>query len=124
MRPLSLVVLVIAVGAAAQVAAQADVPPPTRYLELVNRARDSVVSLAIAPAGAGMFRDMPIGAPLRGGGASTTLEVDGGNCVYDFRMVFRNGRSAIYRDVDVCRYRSLHVRPLPRAATDGRVDKE
>ena len=79
MRPLSLVVLVIAVGAAAQVAAQADVPPHTRYLELINRARDSVVSLAIAPAGAGPFRDIPNGAPLRGGGASTTHEVEGGN---------------------------------------------
>ncbi|KRA74279.1 hypothetical protein ASD78_12360 [Lysobacter sp. Root667] len=124
MRPLSFVVLVIAVGAATQVAAQANVQPHTRYLELINRARDSLVSLAIAPAGGETFRELPIGEPLRGGGASTTLEVDGGNCVYDFRMVFRDGRAAIYRDIDVCRYRSLHVRPLPRVATDGRLDQE
>jgi hypothetical protein len=123
MRPFRFVVLVIAIGAAAQAAAQANVQPHSHYLELINRARDSLVSLAIAPAGGEAFREMPIGEPLRGGGASTTLEVDGGNCVYDFRMVFHNGRTAVYRDVDVCRYRSLHIRPLPRAATGGRSDE-
>ena len=44
-----------------------------RYLDLINRAHDSVTSLEVAPAGSDAFQKKPLGAPLRGGGDSTTI---------------------------------------------------
>ena len=87
--------------------------PATRYLELSNRAHDSLTALAIAEPGSDAFRDLPLGAPVRGGGDSTTLQLAGDACRYDLRFTFRNGRSMIYRDVDVCAHR-VSIRPLPR----------
>lgn len=101
------------VVALAACATLVDATPRTRYLELVNRANDSVTSVAIADAGADAFRAMPLGEPLRGGGEAITVEVAAERCRYDFRFTFRDGRSAIYRDVDVCRYRGFHIRRLP-----------
>ena len=90
--------------------AHAYAEPATRYLELVNRAHDSIVSLAIADEGSEAFRDLPIEAPLRGGGNATTLAISGEVCRYDIRVSFRGGRSLLYKGVDVCRYRALRVR--------------
>ena len=87
--------------------------PATRYLELSNRAHDSLTALAIAEPGGKVFRDVPLGAPVRGGGDATTLRLSGDSCRYDLRFTFRNGRSMIYRDVDVCAHR-VSIRPLPR----------
>lgn len=84
---------------------------PTRYFDLVNAAHDSVTSLAVAPAGSGAFRDIDIGAPLRGGLTSTTVQIPDEGCLRDFRVVFRDGRALIYRDIDVCRYRQLRLTP-------------
>lgn len=87
----------------------------TRYLELINRAHDSVTTLAVAAAGGDAFREIDLGAPLRGGGGSSTVEVPGEGCRYDFRFGFRDGRSLVYRNVDVCRARALRIRPMSRA---------
>ncbi|RDZ28332.1 hypothetical protein [Lysobacter silvisoli] len=95
-------------------AAQADAHARTRYLELVNRARDSVVSVAVTD-GSGS-RELPIGEPLRGGGASTTLQIDGEGCRYELRVTYLDGSKQRYPDLDLCRQRSLHLRPSPRAA--------
>lgn len=104
-------VLFVAVASLAGTA-QAHAPPPARYLKLVNRAHDSIVALAVAAAGSDAFRELPIGAPLGGGGRSTTVAVAGEDCRYDVRLLFRDGRTQIYRDVDLCRYNALRVRPL------------
>lgn len=85
-----------------------------RYLDLINRAHDSVTSLEVAPAGSDAFQKKPLGAPLRGGGDSTTIEIAGENCLYDVRFKFRNGRTLVYKDVDVCGGGKLAIRPLPR----------
>lgn len=82
---------------------------PTRYFDLVNAAHDSVTSLAIAPAGSDAFRDIEFGAPLRGGLTSTTVQIPDNGCRHDFRVVFRDGRTLVYRDIDVCRYRQLRL---------------
>lgn len=87
----------------------------THYLELINRAHDSVTSLAVTAAGGDAFREIDLGAPLRGGGGSSTIEVPGEGCRYDFRFDFRDGRSLVYRNVDVCRSRALRIRPMSRA---------
>ena len=84
-----------------------------RYLDLINRAHDSVISLEVAPAGSDAFQEKPLGAPLRGGGDSTTIEIAGGSCLYDIRFQFRNGRTLVYKDVDICSGGKLAIRPLP-----------
>lgn len=90
--------------------AHAYAEPATRYLELINRAHDSIVSLAIAAEGSDAFRDLPVDAPLQGGGHATTLAISGEVCRYDIRISFRDGRSLLYKGVDICRYRGLRVR--------------
>jgi hypothetical protein len=90
--------------------AHAHAEPSIRYLELINRAHNSIVSLAIAAEGSDAFRDLPIDTPLQGGGNATTLAVAGEACRYDIRVSFRDGRSLLYKGFDVCRYRSLRVR--------------
>ncbi|KRF02083.1 hypothetical protein ASG87_11405 [Frateuria sp. Soil773] len=81
------------------------------YVELVNTAPSSVVAFAVAPAGSGDFRDVPLGkAPLQGGGVSTTIAVrDDGDCLRDFRSTFADGRTLLQRGFDVCRNRSDHL---------------
>jgi hypothetical protein len=81
---------------------------PVRYFDLVNVA-PSVTSLAIAPAGSGVFRDIEFGVPLRGGLISITLQITGDGCRHDFRVVCHDGRARFHRDVDVCRYRQLRL---------------
>lgn len=95
--------------------AHAGAEASTRYVELINRAHDSVTSLAIATAGSDQFRDKPLGAPLRGGGDSAIIEIRGDTCLYDFRFLFRNGRTLVYEGVDICHGRSLRIGPLPKA---------
>lgn len=86
----------------------------TRYFELINTGHDTVISAAAAPAGDGRFVTITID-PLRGGFHAATIEISNGHCVQDFRIGFRNGRTLLYRDVDVCRRRGLYLR-----ASDGR----
>ncbi|WP_242108260.1 hypothetical protein [Luteimonas aquatica] len=100
--------------------AHARAEPPTRYLELTNRAHDSIASLAIAAAGGDGFRELAIDAPLRGGGEAVTVAVAGEGCRYDLRVAFRDGRTRVYRDFDLCRHRGLRVLPSPRGDGRGR----
>lgn len=88
----------------------------TRYIDIVNRAHDSVTSLSVAPAGSDAFEEIPL-EPLKGGGDSATVSVDAEGCRYDFRFRFRNGKTMVYENVDVCRYGRMYIRPLP--TTDG-----
>jgi len=104
----------------AAAAAQAGAGEQTRYLDLVNRAHDSVTSLAIAPAGTDAWQDKPLGKPLQGGGDAATVEVAGQACLYDVRLLFRNGRALIYKDVDMCSGGKLSIRPLPAKETQVR----
>ena len=116
----SLIVLVLVVAVLASLpAAAAQDGPRTRYFELLNRAHDRLVALAVAPAGSDTFQARPLGEPVAGGGGSATIELPGEACVYDLRFTFGNGRSLIYGDIDVCRNRSLRIQPLPRAAAKG-----
>src|SRR5688500_814839 len=82
---------------------------PTRYFDLVNASHDSVTSLAVAPAGDRAFHEIDLGAPLRGGVTSTTVEMPEGDCVRDFRLTFADGRTLVYPGVDVCRHRQLRL---------------
>jgi len=113
MRPMRTAAFAILLAAATHANAER---APTRYFDLVNTAHDSVTSLAVAPAGSDAFREIELGAPLRGGLTSATVEIPGDGCLRDFRLVFRDGRTLVYPDVDVCRYRSLRL-----TARDGKL---
>ena len=89
----------------------------TRYVDLVNRAHDSVTSLSVAPAGSDAFEDIPLEL-LKGGGDSATVSVDAEGCRYDFRFHFSNGRTMVYENVDVCRYGKMYIRPLPTGGSE------
>ncbi|MBN6149363.1 hypothetical protein JR065_03355 [Xanthomonas sp. AmX2] len=96
-------------------AAQAQDEGRLHYLQLVNRAHDSVTSLAVAHAGSGAFRAIAAD-PLRGGGDSATVGIAGAGCRYDLRFGFSDGRTLVYKDLDVCRNVLVRIRPLPRKA--------
>jgi len=91
---------------------------PVRYLELINRAHDSLASVAVSPAGRNDFEPLTLGGPVPGGGGSATVEIAGEGCRYDFRLTFRPGRAVLYPDIDVCRHRGLRIQPLPRKEAD------
>lgn len=100
-------------------AAQAAAAEPGRYLELSNRSHDTLTSLAVAVPGSAAFREVALGAPLQGGGDAATFSLPGAACRYDLRFTFRNGRSMLYPDVDVCAHR-VRIRPLPRPQSGER----
>lgn len=112
MRPFRTVCLAASLLAVATVA-HAQGQARLHYLHLVNRAHDSVVSLAVAEAGSATFRGVPVD-PLRGGGDAATVGIAGAGCDYDLRFAFQDGRTLVYRDVDICRYGPLRIQPLPR----------
>ena len=45
-----------------------------------------------------------------------TVAVAGEGCRYDLRFTFANGRAMVYRNIDICRYSAVRIRPLPRMA--------
>ncbi|WP_407351200.1 hypothetical protein [Luteimonas sp. R10] len=90
---------------------------PKRHFDIVNAAHDSVISLSVAPAGSDAYREVALGAPLRGGLGSTTVALPSGGCLRDFRLVFRDGRTLIYPAIDICRRGRLRL-----TAKDGRQD--
>jgi len=109
MRPMRATILASLLAVAAAHANAG--PAPTRYFDLVNTSHDSVTSLAVAPAGSGAFREVALDAPLRGGLTSTTVDLAEGGCLRDLRVAFRNGRTLVYPDIDVCRNRQLRLTP-------------
>lgn len=91
-----------------------------RYLELLNRAHDSVTAVAIAAAGSGRFQPARID-PVPGGGGATTVAVADAGCRYDLQVGFGNGRSVVYADVDICRGGKLVISAMPRDARYART---
>ena len=118
MIPFRLLAVVLAAGTCA-FHLHARAGEPIRYFELVNRAHDSVTALAVAPAGSPDFRALPLRTALRGGGDATTLELAADACRLDFRFTFRDGRSALYPGIDVCRHGGLRIRALSPSARGG-----
>ncbi|HJR73436.1 MAG TPA: hypothetical protein VJ806_07330 [Luteimonas sp.] len=85
------------------------------YVELVNRAKDSVTGVSIAATGTDLYTDLPLHEPLFGGGSATTVQVAGEGCRYDFRFSFRDGRTSVYQGIDVCKASVLRIRAAPAA---------
>ena len=82
------------------------------YVDLVNTATSSIVSLEAAPAGSSHFRALRFGAaPLAGGGASATVAIRKGDegCLRDLRVGFADGRVLTHRGFDLCKYAGDHA---------------
>lgn len=86
----------------------------TRYVDLINRAHDSVTSLEFSSTESSAFQKIPLNQSLGGGGDSTTIKLEGEGCLYDLRLGFRNGRTLVYKALDACKGSRLTIRPLPR----------
>lgn len=104
-----------AVVAALLIAPAAHAAEGIRYLELLNRAHDSVTAVAIAAAGSGQFKPAAID-PVPGGGGAATVAVTDAGCRYDLQVGFGNGRSAVYSNVDVCRGGKLVISAMRKDA--------
>jgi hypothetical protein len=103
-------------GLMSTIAIQASANERTHYVDLINRAHDSVTVFATALPGSDVYRETLFGDPLRGGGESATVQFAGQNCNYDLRFTFGNGRKMVYRNVDICRYPVVRISPMPRMA--------
>ena len=91
-------------------ASQAVAADSVHYIELVNTARTSLSSFAVAAAGSGDFHEIPLGSTrLQGGGDSTTIGVSGDGCLRDFRLEFADGRVLMQKNFNVCKVRSYHT---------------
>lgn len=75
----------------------------SRHFDVVNTTFDSVVALAISPAGRDAFQDIALGQPLQGGLTSMTIDIPAGGCLRDLRVTFHGDRIRIFRHIDVCR---------------------
>lgn len=83
----------------------------TRYVYVVNDAPATMESFSLAPAGSEAWRRIEVGdRSLAPGSAGMIAIRTGGNddCLYDFKLVFRDGRALLHRDFDVCKYASYH----------------
>lgn len=85
-----------------------------RYLTLLNRAHDSVVVVEVSVQGSKAYQPRAMD-PVPGGGGSATVRLGEVGCRFDVRLQFRNGRQAVYSDVDACKGDVLVIAPLPRA---------
>ena len=117
MRPASLALFVLL---AIPAAAHAQTAGAQRPLPVINRAHDSIVAIAVAEPGGGRFREIPLDGPLHGGGNEVTVQMPVDGCRHDVRLVFRGGRSVVYKDLQTCRLASLRVDRVPRGESPPR----
>jgi hypothetical protein len=118
-RPIRLVNVLAALSllAAAGPAGAADFQPQAnsgRLFRVVNASFDSVTVMEIADASSGGYTAINLGEPLQGGRTSTTVRLPDGACGRDVRVTFRDGRRAVYPDVDICKVTGLRLLPLKR----------
>jgi hypothetical protein len=102
----------VAAIAAACPALAADYQPPTspgRLFRIVNASFDSVTALEVANKDATGYEPVDLREPLQGGLTSTSVRLPDGTCLRDVRVTFRDGRSEVYRDIDVCKANGLRL---------------
>jgi hypothetical protein len=83
--------------------------PATHHLRIVNATFDGMTGLAFAPSGSTDFEEVAMMQPLAGGLASVTVDVPPGTCRRDVRITFKNARTLLYPDMDVCRSDGLRL---------------
>ena len=78
-------------------------------LRLINATFDSVVALAVAPAGSNDFSAVALREPLQGGLNVATFHVPAGGCMRDLRIAFSDGDVATWPAIDICRSDGLRI---------------
>ena len=104
--------MALAVLASAAPAMAADRQPREqagRLFRIVNASFDSVTALEIADDSARGYQPIHLGEPLQGGLTSTTIRLPDGACLRDVRATFRDGRTEVYRAIDVCKSTGLRL---------------
>lgn len=95
------------------ISAHAAEPSPAlsraRIYTLVNATSDSMLAVALAPAGSGEFVAVPLGEPLQGGLTSTAIRISSGPCMRDVLVEFQGGRRATLSNIGVCQGSGLRV---------------
>jgi hypothetical protein len=97
------------------------VPPAVAQNQPVrvqNSAPLSATGLFLAPSGTTGWGGNLLGGQFLPPGAFLSVQLgEGGGCRFDLRMVLRDGREAVRRDVDVCAERvvAMALHPAPPA---------
>ena len=76
---------------------------------LVNRSRQVMSELYLSPSGDDSWGDDRLGDGTLAGGASKTMRLPPGECLYDLRVVFANGDANERRRLNLCDLTSLRV---------------
>ena len=76
---------------------------------LVNRGRAALTELYLSPSGDDSWGEDRMGDATLAGGASKTVRLPRGDCVYDLRVVFANGEANEKRRLNLCQITDLRV---------------
>jgi hypothetical protein len=83
------------------------------YLDIVNTASSSIVSLGVARPGSERFHAILVDSkPLQGGGASATVAIrksEDEGCIRDLRIGFADGRVLTHHDFNICKGVTYHT---------------
>jgi hypothetical protein len=91
-------------------------PVAGRLFRVVNASFDSMTGMEVADASTseGAYIAIDLGEPLQGGLTSTTVRLPDGGCRRDMHVTFRDGRSEVYRGIDVCKVTGVRLSPMNR----------
>ena len=83
----------------------------TCYVDFINDAQDSVVSVEHADAGSAAWTSVELGGPLQGGyaGQATVAFHVGQDALRDLLIEFADGKILEVTKFDVCRLHSLYI---------------
>ena len=76
---------------------------------LVNRSRAVLNELYLSPSGDDSWGEDRLGDATLAGGATKTIRLPQGECVYDIRVVFANGEASEKRRLNLCDITDLRV---------------
>lgn len=87
---------------------------PARRVEipsflLVNRGRTAMNELYLSPSGNDSWGEDRLGDGILAAGATRTIRLPAGECLYDYRVVFANGDANEKRRVDLCQIVDLKL---------------
>ena len=76
---------------------------------LVNRGRRAMNELYLSPSGNDSWGEDRLGDDILAAGATRTIRLPAGECLYDYRVVFANGDANERRRVDLCQIVDLRL---------------
>jgi hypothetical protein len=90
----------------------------TQPVRIVNNAPISATALFAMPIGSGSWSNNLLGPRTLRPGAFLPLQPgEGTGCLFDLRLVLRDGREVLRRDVDICVQRVVAMTPDAAPAT-------